>query len=133
MQVYVPLNTATTYEQTGTFARGLAERLEREHPDLIVSAMAKAKRRGKVFIDWSQNSDFKTTVAVYSLRAKRDAPYVSMPVKWEELERAMIRHDAGPLNFEPEQALARLKKTGDLWAGVLGTKQKLPRHAAARG
>src|SRR5436305_1660409 len=130
MQVYVPLNTAVTYEQTQPFARGLAQRLEREHPDVVVSEMAKAKRAGKVFIDWSQNSDFKTTVAVYSLRAKRSEPYVSMPVTWDELERAVRRRDIASLTFDPEAALARLEKLGDLWADVLKRKQKLPRAGA---
>jgi len=124
MQIYVPLNTAVTYEQTQPFARGLAQRLEKEMPELVVSEMAKAKRTGKVFIDWSQNSDFKTTVSVYSLRAKRDEPYVSMPVKWAELR------NAGALNFSPEDAFARLEKLGDLWSEVLTLKQKLPRKAA---
>jgi bifunctional non-homologous end joining protein LigD len=133
MQVYVPLNTAITYEETQGFARGLAQRMEREHPDLVVSEMAKAKRAGKVFIDWSQNSDFKTTVAVYSLRAKRDEPYVSMPVTWDELRRAARRRDAAGLNFDPESALARLAKVGDLWADVLTMKQRLPGDEAAGG
>lgn len=123
MQVYVPLNTAVTYEQTQAFALGLAQRLERETPELVVSEMAKAKRSGKVFIDWSQNSDFKTTVAVYSLRAKRPEPYVSMPVTWEELRRA---REARSLDFGPDEAFARLE-SGDLWADVLTLKQKLPR------
>ena len=135
MQVYVPLNTAVTYEQTQPFARGLAQRLEREHPEVVISEMAKAKRAGKVFIDWSQNSDFKTTVSVYSLRAKRSEPYVSMPVTWDELGRAMRRRDIVSLTFDPEAALARAAKRGDLWAEVLTRKQKLPRggvRAAAR-
>jgi bifunctional non-homologous end joining protein LigD len=127
MQIYVPLNTAVTYESTQPFARGLAQRLEREMPELVVSEMAKVKRTGKVFIDWSQNSDFKTTVSVYSLRAKRAEPYVSMPVTWEELKRALDRRDAGPLNFSPDAAFARLEKKGDLWADVLTLKQKLPK------
>jgi bifunctional non-homologous end joining protein LigD len=126
MQIYVPLNTAVSYEKTQPFAHGLAERLEREMPELVVSEMAKVKRAGKVFIDWSQNSDFKTTVSVYSLRAKRAEPYVSMPVTWQELKRVLDRRDAAPLNFSPDAAFARLEKTGDLWADVLTLKQKLP-------
>jgi bifunctional non-homologous end joining protein LigD len=125
MQIYVPMNTAVTYERTGPFALGLAQRLEREMPELVVSEMAKAKRTGKVLIDWSQNSDFKTTVSVYSLRAKRSEPYVSMPVTWEELGRV---RDAARLSFSPEAAFARLEKIGDLWADVLTLKQKLPRE-----
>jgi bifunctional non-homologous end joining protein LigD len=132
MQVYVPLNTAVTYEAARAFAQGLAERLQSGQPELIVSEMAKAKRGGKVFIDWSQNSDFKTTVAVYSLRAKRAEPYVSMPVKWEELKRSVARNDASPLQFDPEAALARVVKVGDLWSPVLKLKQKLPRERKAR-
>jgi bifunctional non-homologous end joining protein LigD len=131
MQIYVPLNTAVTYEQTQPFALGLAQRLERETPELVVSEMAKAKRAGKVFVDWSQNSDFKTTVSVYSLRAKRAEPYVSMPVTWEELARAVKRRDTAALNFSPDAAFARLEKVGDLWAEVLTLKQKLPREIGA--
>jgi bifunctional non-homologous end joining protein LigD len=83
-------------------------------------------RAGKVFIDWSQNSDFKTTVSVYSLRAKSERPYVSMAVEWDELGRALKRGDKDRLYFEPEAALKRLEKTGDLFAPVLKLKQKLP-------
>jgi bifunctional non-homologous end joining protein LigD len=125
MQVYVPLNTAVTYERTQPFAKSLAERIEREHPDCVVSEMAKAKRAGKVFIDWSQNSDFKTTVSVYSLRAKRSEPYVSMPVAWDELRRAVRKNEASTLTFDPDAAIERLEKLGDLWAGVLTLKQSL--------
>lgn len=133
MQVYVPLNTAVTYGETQPFAKGLAERMEREHPELVVSEMAKAKRAGKVFIDWSQNSDFKTTVAVYSLRAKRPEPYVSMPVTWDELRTAVRKNDAASLMFGPDAALKRLAKVGDLWSDVLTLKQTLKarRKAAA--
>lgn len=133
MQVYVPLNTAVTYGETQPFAKGLAERMEREHPELVVSEMAKAKRAGKVFIDWSQNSDFKTTVAVYSLRAKRPEPYVSIPVTWDELRAAVRKNDASSLMFGPDAALKRLAKVGDLWADVLTLKQTLKarRKAAA--
>jgi bifunctional non-homologous end joining protein LigD len=130
MQVYVPLNTVVTYEKTQHFAKSLAERMQREHPESVVSDMAKAKRAGKVLIDWSQNSDFKTTVSVYSLRAKRDEPYVSMPVSWAELRRAVRDREAALLTFTPEAALARLAKIGDLWSDLLTLKQKLPREAA---
>jgi bifunctional non-homologous end joining protein LigD len=85
-----------------------------------------------VFIDWSQNSDFKTTVAVYSLRAKRPEPFVSMPVTWEELKRAVKRKNEASLYFGPEAALKRLNKIGDLFAPVLTLKQRLPRAAARR-
>src|SRR5579871_1657123 len=126
MQIYVPLNTAVTYDDTQPFAKSLAQELEREHSGLVVSEMAKARRRNKVFIDWSQNSDFKTTVGVYSLRAKRPQPYVSMPVRWDELRAALDARDPARLDFDPEAALQRLSKLGDLFAPVISLKQKLP-------
>src|SRR5205085_12473360 len=89
IQVYVPLNVPVTYEATQHFARGIAEMLAKQHPNQIVSEMAKVLREGKVFIDWSQNADHKTTIGVYSLRAKREHPYISMPVRWEELNDAL--------------------------------------------
>ena len=126
IQIYVPLNTPVTYAETQPFAKVLAERLEAEHPDLVIAAMAKAKRVNKVLIDWSQNSDFKTTVAVYSLRAGRDEPYVSMPVAWDELERAIARRNSASLYWTPDAALKRLSKVGDLFQLVLTQQQKLP-------
>jgi len=105
----------------------MAELLEREDPSKVVSAMAKTQRKGKVFIDWSQNSDFKTTVCVYSLRAKQDMPYVSMPVTWEELRTVLDRRDTSQLYFSPEGALERLRKKGDLWKPLLSLKQRLPK------
>jgi bifunctional non-homologous end joining protein LigD len=126
IQLYIPLNTPVTYDATKPLARGMAELVERQHPELVVSEMTKAVRAGKIFIDWSQNSDFKTTVGVYSLRAKRAQPYASLPVEWDELQRAMKRGNAEPLHFAPEAALKRLEKTGDLFAPVLRLKQKLP-------
>ena len=127
LQIYVPLNKRTTYEATNKFAHTVADLLAGEHPKLIVSQMAKSLRRGKVFIDWSQNTQSKTTVGVYSLRAKRDRPLVSMPVTWEELEKASHNRDSDDLFFEPQPALERLKKIGDLFAPVLEMKQQLPR------
>src|SRR5262249_19451647 len=89
LQIYAPLNTEVTYELTQPFAKATAELLSQEHPKLVVANMAKALRKGKVFIDWSQNSDFKTTVAVYSLRAKAARPFVSLPITWQELQTAV--------------------------------------------
>jgi bifunctional non-homologous end joining protein LigD len=126
IQVYAPLNTDVTYEETGRFANTVAGTLQREHPDLIVSDMAKSLRRGKVFIDWSQNSDFKTTVAVYSLRAKQDEPFVSMPVEWDELEKAIKQGDRDRLYFGPAAALRRIGRVGDLFAPALKLRQRLP-------
>jgi bifunctional non-homologous end joining protein LigD len=127
IHLHVPLNTRATYEMTKSFARSIAQFLEREHPELIVSEMAKMKRKGKVFIDWSQNSEHKSTVAVYSLRAKGERPLVAMPVTWNELRNAVKKNDASSLFFGPEAALKRLKKTGDLFTPALGLKQKLPK------
>ena len=132
LQVYVPLNTPVTYELTRPFACTTAEYLEQQHSKLIVSDMAKAKRSGKVFIDWSQNADFKTTAGVYSLRAKRDSPFVSLPVRWEELDRALSKKDAESLYVDPEAALKRLKKVGDLFAPVLRLSQSLPASFMAK-
>ena len=128
IQIYVPVNKTITYAATNSFAHATADLLAKQHPTLIVSEMAKALRRGKVFIDWSQNTQSKTTVGVYSLRAKRDRPFVSMPVKWEEMKKAARKADPENLFFEPKAALARLRKHGDLFAPVLKLKQQLPRR-----
>jgi bifunctional non-homologous end joining protein LigD len=125
LQVYVPLNTATDYDKTKTFAKTLAELLQKKHPDLIVSRMQKNLRGGKVLIDWSQNDEHKTTVNVYSLRAK-SRPTVSTPVTWEEVEAALAAKDPGKLEFETEDVLKRVEAKGDLFARVLTLKQKLP-------
>jgi len=125
LQIYVPLNTRTSYDVTKPFARALAQLLEQEHPDAVVSDMKKSIRTGKVFVDWSQNDQHKTTVAVYSLRA-RERPTVSTPVKWEEVERAFKKKHAGLLLFEAPQVVARAEKMGDLFEPVLKLKQKLP-------
>ncbi len=126
IQVYAPLNTPASYAQTRAFARTLAQLLERQHRNLIVSEMAKAARKNKIFIDWSQNADFKTTAGVYSLRAKRQTPFISMPVTWEELDRALSGNDSDMLYFQPAQAIERLDKLGDLFAPVREMKQRLP-------
>jgi bifunctional non-homologous end joining protein LigD len=125
LQIYVPLNTAVTYEQTKPFAHELARLLERQHPEQVVSDMKKVLRTGKVFVDWSQNDDYKTTVCVYSLRAK-DRPTVSTPVKWSEVEQCLKKGDPSLLVFTSDQTLERVKKHGDLFAEVLTMKQKLP-------
>ncbi len=97
--MFVPLNTATTYEKTKRSAHALAERLEREHPDEVVSRMQKVLRKGKVLIDWSQNDEHKTTVNVYSLRAK-ERPTVSTPVRWQEVDAAVKTGDPSHLIFD---------------------------------
>jgi bifunctional non-homologous end joining protein LigD len=125
LQVYVPLNTPTNYESTKTFSHALAQLLEHEHSEMVVSDMKKQVRTGKVFVDWSQNDEHKTTVAVYSLRA-REHPTVSTPVTWEEVECALKKKDANLLVFEAKQVVARFEKMGDLFAPVLTLKQRLP-------
>ena len=122
MQVYVPLNTPHTHEQASGFAQAVAQLLERAHPDHVVSNMKKSLRTGKVLVDWSQNSRHKTTVAVYSLRA-RPQPTVSTPVTWEEVEGAA---DGEPLAFETADTLARVEELGDLFADTLTVEQRLP-------
>jgi bifunctional non-homologous end joining protein LigD len=125
LQVYTPVNGNVTYAVTQPYAHGLAQTLEREHRGLVVSEMAKELRKRKVFIDWSQNSDFKTTVAPYSLRAKQEQPYVSLPIRWKELADALKSGRAAQLYFTPEQALARVSGKKDLFAPVLSLKQKI--------
>jgi bifunctional non-homologous end joining protein LigD len=126
IHLHVPLNTPVTYEATQPFAKSVAQLLETEHPDLVVSEMPKSKRKGKVFVDWSQNSEHKSTVAVYSLRAKAARPFVALPVSWDELTKALKKRDTAGLFFEPDAALKRLKKTGDTFAPVQKLTQKLP-------
>ncbi|MGD0988138.1 MAG: non-homologous end-joining DNA ligase [Candidatus Sulfotelmatobacter sp.] len=125
LQIYVPLNTPTNYDETKGFARALAQLLEHEHPEMVVSDMKKSVRTGKVFVDWSQNDEHKTTVAVYSLRA-RERPTVSTPVSWDEVERTLKKKDANLLVFEAKQTVARVDKTGDLFAPLLELKRRLP-------
>ena len=126
LQLYVPLNTPVTYDETKPFAQALAQRLEREHPREVVSKMQKSLRGGKVFIDWSQNDSHKTTVCVYSLRAK-ERPTVSTPVSWEELEAARKKKKPDVLVFDSEAVIKRVEKLGDLFAPLLTLKQKLPK------
>jgi len=130
LQIYVPLHTPTTYDKTKTFANALARLLEQQHPALVVSDMKKAIRVGKVFVDWSQNDEHKTTVSIYSLRA-RERPTVSTPVTWEEVEQVLAKKNAKLLVFEANQVLERVEKMGDLFEPVLKLKQKLPDLAAA--
>jgi bifunctional non-homologous end joining protein LigD len=132
MQVYVPLNSKTSYEQTKSFAYAVARLLEQEHPGLVVSDMKKAVRTNKVFVDWSQNDEHKTTISVYSLRA-REHPTVSTPVTWDEVEQALKKKDAKRLVFEAKDVLARLEKMGDLFEPVQKLRQTLPRLAGLAG
>jgi bifunctional non-homologous end joining protein LigD len=126
LQIYVPLNSPTSYDVTKPFAHALARLLENEHRELVVSDMKKELRVGKIFVDWSQNDQHKTTVSVYSLRA-REHPTVSTPVKWEEVGQTLKKKDATLLMFEASQVLDRVQKMGDLFEAVLTLKQKLPK------
>lgn len=128
MQIYIPLNTKTSYNETKPFAHAIARLLEQEHPELVVSDMKKAVRTNKIFVDWSQNDEHKTTIGVYSLRA-REHPTVSTPITWDEVEQTLKKKDAQRLVFEAPEVLKRVEKMGDLFEPVLKLKQKLPRLA----
>jgi bifunctional non-homologous end joining protein LigD len=125
LQVYVPLNSGETYDQTKPFARELALNLERKHPELVVSDMKKSLRAGRVLVDWSQNDVHKTTISVYSLRA-RPQPTVSTPVSWAEVTRCLDSGDPAALQFTAPQVLERVERQGDLFAPVLTLHQQLP-------
>jgi bifunctional non-homologous end joining protein LigD len=126
LQVYCPLNTPATFDQTKDLSRALAQHLEREHPMLVISNMSKALRKGKIFVDWSQNDEHKTTICVYSLRAK-EHPTVSTPVTWDEVETALKKKNAKILTFTSDQVLKRVQKLGDLFEEVDDLKQRLPK------
>ncbi len=125
LQIYVPLNTPVTYNETKPFAHAMARLLEQQHPDAVLSVMTKDLRTGKVFIDWSQNDDSKTTVCVYSLRA-RPRPTVSTPVTWDEVQAVVDSGDPDDLVFEAPDVLARIEAHGDLFAPVAELEQSLP-------
>jgi len=122
LQLYVPLNTPHEHGHCSDFALAVAQLLEQKLPGLVVSNMAKKVRKGKVLIDWSQNSRHKTTIAPYSMRAK-DRPTVSTPLSWDE-----VGDGAGgePLIFDTADVLERLDAEGDLFAGALTLEQELP-------
>ena len=125
LQVYVPLNSPASYAQTKPFALAVAQLLEKQHPKLVVSRMAKSLRDGRVLIDWSQNDEHKTTVSVYSLRA-RERPTISTPLSWEEVERGSRRRSEPQLSLEPAALLERVEQNGDLFAPLLTISQRLP-------
>ncbi|MGH9564660.1 MAG: hypothetical protein ACRD4I_01630, partial [Candidatus Angelobacter sp.] len=118
-------NSPVTYDQTKPFAKATARLLEARHPRQVLSDMKKALRVGKVFVDWSQNDDYKTTVCAYSLRAK-DQPTVATPVRWKEVENCLKKENPALLSFTSDQVLARVQKQGDLFQPVLTLKQELP-------
>jgi len=126
LQVYAPLNTPVSFDQTKELSRAFAQHLEGEHPNLVTSNMSKAVRKGKIFVDWSQNDEHKTTICVYSLRA-RDEPTVSTPVTWKEVETCLKKKKAEVLKFRSDEVLRRVEKHGDLFESVEKLKQKLPK------
>ena len=127
MQIYAPLNTKTSYEETRPFAQAIAQIIAKQEPERILAKMGKkTDRKGKILIDWYQNNERKTTIAVYSLRA-REQPTVSTPVTWKEIEKAVKKRDAESLVFEATDVLKRIERHGDLFAPVLDLKQKLPK------
>jgi bifunctional non-homologous end joining protein LigD len=125
IQLYAPLNSGATYEGSAPFAKAVAQLLERRHPELILSYQLKTARAGKVLIDWSQNAASKTTVSVYSMRA-RPQPTVSTPVTWDELDDALSAGDPAALSFEWAEVLDRVDRHGDLMADLLTLEQELP-------
>ena len=125
IQLFAPLNTKVTYDETGPFAHAVARAIENDHPGDVVTKMKKDLRKGKVLIDWSQNDDHKTTVTVYSLRA-RSHPTASTPVTWDEMRSALKAKKPSRLVFDFKDVLKRVDKQGDLFAPVVQMKQKLP-------
>jgi bifunctional non-homologous end joining protein LigD len=125
LQVYVPLNTPVTYDETKPFSHAIAQVLERANPKGVTSNMSKSLRRGRVFVDWSQNDEHKTTVCVYSLRAK-ERPTVSTPVDWDEVQQGIRPKKGKELVFESQKVLERAERRGDVFEAVLELKQRLP-------
>jgi bifunctional non-homologous end joining protein LigD len=125
LHLVVPLNTKVTFDQTKDFAKAVAMLFEKQDPTRAIHLMRKDLRKGKVFIDWSQNDEHKTTVNVYSLRA-RERPWVSAPLTWKEVEAARRTTKVDAIHFEADDVIARVKRMGDLFEPVLTMKQKLP-------
>ncbi len=142
LQLYVPLHPEATFDVIKAVAHTMAVLIEKEHKDLVITSMSKTARERRIFIDWSQNHRTKTTVSVYSLRA-RPHPSVSTPLRWSEVEdlarvTSAIDPDRplGPVDFDPTQVLARVDALGDLFAPVDTLAQRLPRaliEAASSG
>jgi bifunctional non-homologous end joining protein LigD len=124
LQMYVPLNSpGATHSGAADFALAVGQVMERQMSGRVTTVMAKAERKGKVFVDWSQNAHHKTTIAPYSLRA-RPRPTVSTPVSWDEVEECAASGE--DLGFESADVLERLDDLGDLFEPVLTIVQELP-------
>ncbi len=126
LQLYVPLNTPCTHQWASDFALAVGQLLEHQHRDRITTTMAKAERPGRIFVDWSQNARHKTTIGVYSMRA-RPEPTCSTPVTWDEVEECA--EGGRELKFAWRDVLARIDQHGDLFAEVLTVQQTLPGRA----
>ena len=129
LHLLVPLNTATTFEKTKPFAHAMAMLLEQQDPARVTSVMKRDLRGGKVFVDWSQNDEHKTTVCAYSMRGTQHAS-VSTPLTWDEVRKAAKAKDRSAFVFTPTDVLKRVKRDGDLLADMLTLKQKLPKTPA---
>ncbi len=126
LHVYVPLNRKeTTFEDTKTFSKAVAEIMQKHYPDWVTAKMAKKERNGKVFINWSQNDASKTMICVYSLRA-REKPFVSFPLEWKELDNLAGLGNPERLQVIPSEAVSRAEKKGDIFREMLVKEQKLP-------
>jgi bifunctional non-homologous end joining protein LigD len=126
LHVYVPLNTAQTFDETKAFARTLAGQLAAVHASRVTDETKKSSRAGKVLVDWIQNDATRSTVTPYSLRATA-WPTVSTPLTWDEVERAAAERRPELLTFEPADVLSRVERFGDLFRPVLEIEQALPR------
>jgi bifunctional non-homologous end joining protein LigD len=123
LQLYLPV-TVSRAERTSEFAKALAEELAAETPGRVTAVMAKARRRGKVFVDWSQNNPHKTTIGSYSLRG-RTRPTVATPVTWDEVRACRRPED---LMFTITDVPARIAELGDLLRPLFTEPQRLPRR-----
>jgi bifunctional non-homologous end joining protein LigD len=131
LHLAVPLHTKVTDDDTKHFARALGGLLATRDPKRVTVIMRREERRGKVFVDWSQNDRSKTTVCAYSLRGKA-RPTVSTPITWDEAADAIAAHDAQALSFETEDAIDRVERLGDLYAANLSVEQTLPTVPSGR-
>ena len=122
MQLYLPLNTPHTHEHASSFALAVAQVLENQDPKRVTSVMKKQLRKGKIFVDWSQNSHHNTTIAAYSLRA-RPTPTVSTPISWDEVQSGA---DGEVLSFTAPEVLERVADFGDVFAPTATLEQELP-------
>ncbi|MFL5416710.1 MAG: non-homologous end-joining DNA ligase [Myxococcales bacterium] len=125
LHLFAPLDGSDDFESVKAYARSIASELSVLHPSLVLARVARAERQGRVYVDWAQNDPKRSTIAPYSLRAT-SRPGVSMPLRWEEIERAAAQRSVRGLWFDPAAALARLESLGDLFAPALHGPNRLP-------